>query len=177
MKIQNKKQLQKMPDNKIVLYKDKNGNVELRADVKKDTMWATQEQIANLFTTERSVITKHLRNVFSSKELKEDSVCANFAHTGTDGKKYKVRFYNLDAIIAVGYRVNSKKATQFRIWATTVLRNYLVKGHALNKHALTTSEDKFIGLDEAIALLKSPAYPGKVKGSIVVKMKKVLVNE
>lgn len=119
----------------------------------------------------------HLRNIFRTAELRKNSVVKNFLTTAKDGKQYLTIFYNLDAIIAVGYRVNSKKATQFRIWATSILRNYLVKGRALNKHVLTTSQEKFIGLDEAITLLKSPAHPGKVKGSIVLKIKKVLVNE
>lgn len=104
-------------DNKLVLYTDKRGSVELRADVEKDTLWATQAQIARIFDTQRPAITKHLANIFSTHELKEISVCSILERTGTDGKQYKVKFYNLDAIIAVGYRVNSKRATRFRIWA------------------------------------------------------------
>lgn len=172
----NKKQQLALKNN-IILYSDKRGNVELRADMKKDTLWATQDQISQLFCVSRQNITSHLRNIFKTKELLKNSVSKDFLLTASDGKTYKVKFYNLDAIITVGYRVNSKKATQFRIWATSVLRNYLVTGHALNKHVLTTSQDKFLGLDEAITLLKSPAHPGKLKGSIVLKIKKVLVND
>ena len=82
------------------------------------TFWLPQKRIAELFGVDRSVVTRHLQNIFQTEELKEDSVCANFAHTAEDGKTYQTNFYNLDAVIAVGYRVNSKQATQFRIWAT-----------------------------------------------------------
>lgn len=84
---------------------------------KDDSIWATQKAMAALFDVDRSVITKHLRNVFESGELLENSVCAKFAHTATDGKQYETNFYNLNAIISVGYRVNSQRATQFRRWA------------------------------------------------------------
>lgn len=126
--------------NEIVIFTNNNGEVELRADIEKDTLWATQAQIAKLFDVNSQAITKHLKNIFSSNELISNSVCSKMEHTGSDGKKYKVKFYNLDAIIAVGYRVNSKKATQFRIWATTILRNYLTKGYSLNKYTLEKSD-------------------------------------
>ena len=158
-----------MKDN-IVIYEGKNGSIELRADIKKDTIWATQEQISGLFDADRSVITKHLQNIFKDKELQQNSVCANFAHTAADGKKYKVKSYNLDAIIAVGYRVNSKKATQFRIWATTILRNYLVEGYALNKPRLKSSPEKLVGLYKTIEFLESKSLNGKLKGKIILKL-------
>ena len=97
-----------------VLYKD-------------ETVWATQKAMATLFDVDRSVITKHLKNIFDSGELIADRVCAKFAHTAEDGKTYNTMFYNLDAIIAVGYRVNSKKATRFRQWATKTLKEYIQK--------------------------------------------------
>lgn len=174
MKTFNKKQ-QNVSDTGIVLYTNKNGNVELRADVEKDTLWATQDQIAQLFSVSKANISMHLRNIFRTAELRKNSVVKDFLTTAKDGKQYLTIFYNLDAIIAVGYRVNSKKATQFRIWATTILRTYLVSGHALNTHVLTTSEDKFIGLDEAVALLKSSKHPGKLKGNFILKIKKEVV--
>jgi hypothetical protein len=116
----------------IVLYTDKQGNVELRADIEKSTLWAMQAQIAELFDVNPQAITKHLNNIFKTKELRRDSVCSKMEHTAGDGKKYIVNLYNLDAIIAVGYHVNSKKATKFRIWATRILRDYLIKGFSLN---------------------------------------------
>ena len=95
-------------------------------------MWATQQQIATIFGVDRSVIVKHIQNVIETQELNENQVCAKIAQTATDGKTYNVSHYNLDMIIAVGYRVNSAKATQFRIWATKILREYLIKGFALD---------------------------------------------
>jgi hypothetical protein len=174
MKKLNKKQ-QQVTENNVVFYSDKYGNIELRADVKKDTIWATLDQIASLFGRDKSVVSRHLKNIFVTKELDRNSVVAKYATTAADGKKYVVEYYNLDVILSVGYRVNSKQATQFRIWATTILRTYLVSGHALNTHVLTTSPDKFIGLDEAVALLKSSKHPGKLKGNLILKIKKEVV--
>lgn len=100
---------------------------------KDENLWATQKAIAVLFDCDRSVVTKHLGNVFESGELNEERVCAKFAHTAEDGKTYNTKFYSLDAIIAVGYRVNSIRATQFRQWATSVLRQYAIRGYVLDK--------------------------------------------
>ncbi|OFY56747.1 MAG: hypothetical protein A2X04_09400 [Bacteroidetes bacterium GWF2_41_9] len=119
----------------IVIYETADG-VRLDVKLEKETLWLTQKQMAELFQTERSVITKHLRNFFKSGELIQDSVCANFALTAADGKIYPTALYNLDAVISVGYRVNSKRGTQFRIWATSVLRNHLLKGYSINEHRL-----------------------------------------
>ena len=100
---------------------------------KEDNIWATQKAISVLFDCDRSVVTKHLRNIFKTGELDELQVCAKFAHTASDGKNYNTKFYNLDAIIAVGYRVNSLRATQFRQWATAVLRQFAIRGYVLDK--------------------------------------------
>jgi len=119
----------------IAIYKTPGG---VRVDVKleKETVWLTQRQISELFDTERSVITMHLRNIFNTGELTKDSVSANFAHTASDGKRYQTIFYNLHAILSVGYRVNSKQGTRFRIWATSVLRDHLLKGYSVNERRL-----------------------------------------
>ena len=93
----------------IIIYQAKNGAIELRGDFKHDNIWATQAQISDVFGSERSVVTKHIRNILKNKELDEKSVCAKFAHTGNDGKTYQVQFYNLDVILGVGYRTNSKE--------------------------------------------------------------------
>ena len=98
-----------------------------------ETLWLTQKAIAMLFDVDRTVVTKHLKNVFESGELLQDSVCAKFAHTAEDGKTYITQFYNLDAVISVGYRVNSTRATQFRQWATAVLRQFAIRGYVLDK--------------------------------------------
>lgn len=114
---------------------------------KDENIWATQKAIATLFDCDRSVVTKHLGNIFESEELKEEAVCAKFAHTADDGKTYNTKFYSLDAIIAVGYRVNSIRATQFRQWATSVLRQYAIRGYVLDKKRMENgtflSEDYF----------------------------------
>lgn len=134
----------------IILYKK---GVEVRLE--NETVWLTQKHMAELFNTERSVITKHIRNIFNTKELDRRSVCANFAHTAEDGKIYQTQFYNLDMIISVGYRVSSKRGTQFRIWATSVLRKYLVDGYTINEKRLKTAENKYLELRKSLNLLKN----------------------
>ncbi len=124
----------------IVIYRDKRGDVTLRADADNETIWATQEQIAGVFGTKRPAITKHLNNIFNSGELERRSVCSILEHTAADGKTYKTQFYNLDAILSVGYRVNSKQATHFRQWATKTLRDYILKGYALNARRLQEAQ-------------------------------------
>ena len=100
---------------------------------KDENIWATQKAISTLFDCDRSVVTKHLGNIFESGELKEERVCAKFAHTAEDGKTYNTKFYSLDAIIAVGYRVSSVRATQFRQWATSILKVYAIRGYVLDR--------------------------------------------
>lgn len=129
--------------------------MELRADTDKETIWATQEKISELFEVDRTVVTKHIRNILSDKELESKSVCAKFAHTANDGKQYMVNFYNLDMILSVGYRVNSKKATQFRIWATTTLREYLIKGIVVNNDRISKLPDRILkDLEEKISFIQ-----------------------
>ena len=118
--------------NNLLIYKDKNGNITVDAIYKDETLWLSQKSMAKVFEVDRTVITKHLKNIFTDGELDKDTVCAKIAHTAEDGKIYQIEFYNLDAIISVGYRVNSKKATEFRIWATKILKEYMIKGFALN---------------------------------------------
>ena len=112
---------------------------------KDENIWATQKAIATLFDCDRSVVTKHLGNIFESGELREERVCAKFAHTAEDGKTYNTKFYCLDAIIAVGYRVNSIRATQFRQWATSVLRQYAIRGYVLDRKRMENGT--FLGED------------------------------
>ena len=131
-----------MTEKRIEIYKAIKGEVVFNVDAENETIWATQAQIAELFDIDRTVIGRHLRNIFKEGELDEKRVCAKNAHTGPDGKTYQVGFYNLDAIISVGYRVNSKKATDFRIWATKTLHQYVVNGMAINEHRLKQLSDK-----------------------------------
>ena len=120
----------------IILYEMENHQETVSVTFKDETFWLTQRAISELFGVDRTVITKHLNNIFDDEELDKNSVCANFAHTATDGKNYNTNFYNLDAIIAVGYRVNSKQATRFRQWATATLKEYITKGFVLNDDML-----------------------------------------
>lgn len=127
-------------------------------------MWLTQAQIAILFGTKRPAITKHLINIFKTCELEKNSVCSILEHTASDGKKYKTQFYNLDAIITVGYRVNSFRATQFRIWATKVLKNYLVQGYALNEQRLLEQSQKLKKLQTTINYISQKSSLPELKG-------------
>jgi len=139
--------------NKVVIYQNSSGAIEFRGDIKNETIWATQAQVSELFNVERSVITKHIRNILKDKELNEFSVCAKFAHTAGDGKIYQVQYYNLDVILSVGYRVNSKKATQFRQWATKTLREYITKGYVINRNQISKNYDSYMKALESIQKL------------------------
>ena len=123
--------------------------------LEQNTVRLTQKQIAVLFGTKRPAITKHLHNIFNCKELPENSVCSILEHTAPDGKSYRTKFYNLDAIISIGYRVNSARATQFRIWATSVLKKHLIEGYALNEKRLLEQEDKIRNLQKAVVGIKN----------------------
>ena len=128
-------------ENQIIVYQP-NETVRLDVRLENETVWLTQEQIASLFGTKRPAITKHLANVYKSGELEREGTCSILEHMGNDGKQlYRTMFYNLDAILSVGYRVNSRNATLFRRWATQVLKSYLLKGYAVNTR-LNQLEDK-----------------------------------
>ena len=123
-----------MEENKIIIYQTEDGQTQIDVRLENDTVWLTQAQIAELFGTKRPAITKHLKNIYDSEELDERSTCSILEHMGNDGKQtYSTKYYNLDAILSVGYRVNSKNATKFRQWANKVLKQFLVKGYAVNE--------------------------------------------
>ena len=126
----------KNPETKVEIYRGAKGEIIFDIDTTSETIWATQAQIADIFDVTRATITRHFKNIFNDNELDENSVCSFFEHTAADGKTYRVKRYNLDAIISVGYRVNSKKATNFRIWATRTLKQYLTTGIAINEPRL-----------------------------------------
>lgn len=128
---------------KFLLYTAPNGEIRVEVLVQDESVWLTQKAIAELFGVQRPAITKHLLNIFESGELQENSVSSILEHTAEDGKKYDTKFYNLDAIISVGYRVNSTKATQFRIWATQTLKEYIIKGFALDDERLKQGQTIF----------------------------------
>lgn len=122
-----------MEQGEIILYQPDEA-VKLEVRLEDETVWLTQEQIADLFGTKRPAITKHLNNIYKSGELDIDSTCSILEHMGNDGKqRYTTKYYNLDAILSIGYRVNSKNATLFRKWANSVLKDYLLKGYSINK--------------------------------------------
>ena len=136
----------------IVIYRTKDGKVNLNVKFERETIWLTQKQIAQLFSTERSVITRHLKNIFGSGELYEKSNVQNL-HIAFSDKP--VKFYNLDAIISVGYRVNSQRATQFRIWATKTLKDYLIQGYVINQKRLAEQSAKLKELQDTIKFIKA----------------------
>lgn len=121
-------------NNQIVIYQSEDGQTQVDVRMENETVWLTQQQIAELFGTKRPVITKHLKNIYASEELDENSTCSILEHMSNEGKQtYSTKYYNLDAILSVGYRVNSKNATRFCQWANKVLKQYLIKGYAVNE--------------------------------------------
>lgn len=124
------------PNSNIIMYTTDDGITKVEATFDNETVWLSIDQMAELFQRDRSVIGKHVRNVFKEGELVKDTVWAKFAYTAADGKDYKVDYYNLDVIISVGYRVKSVRGTQFRIWATGILKEYMKKGFAMDDERL-----------------------------------------
>ena len=125
-----------VPDGEFLLYQTEDGRSRIEVRMQGETVWLTQQQMAELFQVDKSGISRHLKNIYESGELSPESVVAKFATTAADGKTYMVEHYNLDAIISVGYRVNSLRGTQFRIWATQRLREYIVKGFVMDDERL-----------------------------------------
>ena len=137
----------------IAIYQSADGKMQIDVHLQEQTIWLSLDQISSLFQKDKSTISRHIKNVFLSEELDKESVVANFATTAKDGKTYQVDYYNLDMIISDGYRVNSKIATQFRKWATGILKQYLVDGYAINEKQLQEQKSKVTQLQNAIKLL------------------------
>ena len=135
------------------IFSDPNGKIQIEVQFEGETFWLNMNQIARLFERDKSVISKHIRNVFGSGELVKNSVVAKNATTATDGKTYVVEYYNLDLILSVGYRVNSKRGTQFRQWATQRLKDYLVEGVAINETRLAQRDKELKVLHDGIRIL------------------------
>jgi len=138
----------------LQIYQNADGSLQLNVQLQHDTLWLSQAQMAQLFATKRPAITKHLANIFKSGELEQQAVCFILEHTAADGKTYNTQFYNLDAIISVGYRVNSVNATRFRQWATATLKQHLVRGFSLNQQRLSQNA---LELEKALQLVKRAA--------------------
>ena len=128
------KQTYQPQDDSIVVYRSADNAIQLEVQLAEETVWLTQQQMADLFGVQIPAISKHLANIFREGELNKDSVISILENTAADGKRYRTMFYNLDAILSVGYRVNSVYATQFRQWANRILKDYLLKGYAINPH-------------------------------------------
>lgn len=141
-----------MNKGEIKIYQAKTWNTEIQVKFEKDTVWLNQEQISALFGIDRTVITKHINNIFKAEELDKNQVCAKNAHTASDWKIYQTNFYNLDMIISVWYRVNSKQATNFRIWATSILKDYLIKWYSVNQKRI--QEKWYKELEETLSIFK-----------------------
>jgi hypothetical protein len=143
----------------FLLYTTPNNEIKVETYLYNETLWLPQKRIAELFGVQRSAITKHLKNIFESGELEEEAVSSILEHTAEDGKVYQTKFYNLDAILSVGYRVNSSKATQFRIWATKILKEYIIKGFAMDDDRLKNGryfgEDYFQELLERVRSIRA----------------------
>ena len=143
-------------DNKSIIYQAKNGALEFRGDIDKQTIWATQKQIAEVFGVNSQAITKHISNIYQEGELKEKATCSILEQVRIEGERQvsrKVKFYNLDMIISVGYRINSKTATRFRQWATGVLKSYATEGYAINRKMLIRRKEQALQVIEDIKKL------------------------
>lgn len=143
-------EIKEISGGQIVLYKNK-----LEVRLEEETVWLTQKQMASLFNKGMSTINEHIKNIFKEGELNEKSVIRNFRITASDGKVYNTFFYNLDVIISVGYRVKSKQGTQFRIWATNVLKKHLVDGYTINEKRLKQTKHKYQELQKSLKLLSN----------------------
>lgn len=142
-----------MSNSHIEIYQVENGNTEISVILENETVWLSQNQMVDLFLRDKSVISRHISNIFKEGELDKQSVIAKNATTAADGKIYQVDFYNLDVIISIGYRIKSQRGTQFRIWANKILKNYLVKGFSINEKRLTQQNEQLKELQESVKLL------------------------
>jgi len=145
-----------MTGSEINIFKSKDGNTEIQVKLDNDTVWLNQYQLEDLFQTDRSSINRHISNIYKLKELRERSTCAFFAHVQKEGDREvtrKIKHYNLDLIISVGYRVNSKRGVEFRIWANKILKDYLIKGYALNEKRLTQQSEQLHELQNTIKII------------------------
>ena len=158
----------------IIIYTGKNGEANIDVTLTQDSIWLTQQQIADLFGTKRQAISKHLGNIFATGELSAGSTCSKMEHVARNNKIYKTKFYSLDAIISVGYRVNSKQATLFRIWATNVLKKHLIQGYSLYEKRLT--EQKIKALSDNLDLLQKTLTHNQLVTDIGTEVIQLIAN-
>ena len=158
-----------MNKNQIEIYRSADGNIELNVKLENDTVWLTQSQMAELFGVDRTSVVRHIKNIYATQELEETSTCAKNAQVRMEGNRTIVRdipFYNLDMVISVGYRVNSKNATSFRKWATGILKQYLIKGYAVNQKRLDHYDDlkSVVSLMSRAITLQQKVTTGEYEG-------------
>ena len=144
----------------ILIYESADRETQVEVKLEADSVWLTQKQMAELFDRDRVAITQHIGNIFKEGELDKDSVCKDFLHTAADGKNYTVQYYNLDVIISVGYRVKSQRGTQFRIWATQRLREFLLQGYTLNEKRLRQFSQSLKDLEQTVQLISQTGQTG-----------------
>ncbi len=144
-----------MNNNEIKIFQTQDGSTEFSVLLNSETVWLNLNQMSELFERDKSVISRHIKNIFLEQELDKKSVVAFFATTGTDGKNYNVEYFNLDIIISIGYRVKSKRGTQFRIWANKVLKEYLIKGYALNNRILKQKNELYKDLQKSLIIISN----------------------
>ena len=161
-------------NNQIVIYEDINGDIKLDVSLENETLWLSQKQLEVLFDRDKSVISRHIRNIFKEEELDKNSVVAKNATTATDGKVYQVEYYNLDMIISLGYRVNSKRATSFRVWATKILKDFIVKGYAINEKRV--KEKGLKELEQTLELIKSTISDTQIELNEAKGLLDVIIN-
>lgn len=142
-----------MKNSEVIIYKTQEGNTWVDVKLENDTVWLSLNQLTELFERDKSVISRHINNIFKEQELEKSSVVAKNATTAKDGKTYQVDYYNLDVIISIGYRIKSQRGTQFRIWANKVLKDFLIKGYALNQQKLQKQNEKLNELQETVRIL------------------------
>ncbi|NQU82995.1 MAG: virulence protein RhuM/Fic/DOC family protein [Parcubacteria group bacterium] len=161
----------------IIIYKPKTGDARLKVKLEQETVWLSQKQMAGLFNKNVRTINEHINNIFREKELKKSLVIRNFRITASDRKQYNTNFYNLDMIISVGYRVNSKQGTKFRIWATKTIRDYIVKGVVVNQRRLRERQKmRLSGLERTIALLQDVMQRKELEGDEKAGLLKVITD-
>jgi len=150
--------------NQLGVYQSRDGGLEIKTKIEKNTVWLSLDNIALLFGRDKSVVSRHIKNIFLTDELSRNSVVAKNATTAVDGKTYMVEYFNLDLIISVGYRINSKQATAFRIWATKTLKEHLLKGYTINQKLLLSQRSKFKELQTTIDYLENQAKHELLRG-------------
>jgi len=159
-------------ENGIIIYQDENKKIEV--SLKEETIWLDAHKMAYLFDVDRTVIVKHIKNIYKSGELEKDSTYAKIAQVAADGKRREMNVYNLDVIISVGYRVNSKRATQFRIWATNILKTYLSNDYVVNESKIT--QEKLKELENTIGFIKASIQTPSLKAEEVKGILEIIEN-